>query len=194
MLYGFAATAKPCPRVLSPGASLLAKYQEQGTECSEVTQGCLEDAQGCLEDAQGCLEDAQGCLEDAQGCLDKAKENLLLALKIAPELFESRYLLAQIFHQNQQWDKAIACYQHCLEQGDAVPQLHQNLADALYHKGELDEAETHYRVALALMPALAPALHGLAVLCHKQGDSERALDLYRKGLWRPQEMPSFITA
>ena len=63
-----------------------------------------------------------------------------------------------------------------------TPVSHYNLANLLSMRGDLDEAESHYRSALKLKPEFADAWYNLGVLKAKQGKPDDAAQCYAAAL------------
>ena len=64
-----------------------------------------------------------------------------------------------------------------------------NLAVALQAEGRLDEAIDHYRRAIALQPAYAPAYNNLGAALHAKGRHEEAIAMYQQALGLRPDYP-----
>ena len=73
------------------------------------------------------------------------------------------------------WKRALACT-------FSNSAAHNNLGQALYQKGELEEAIRQYKQALEINPAYKDAQNNLGVALFAKGDLEEAIAQYRKAL------------
>jgi tetratricopeptide (TPR) repeat protein len=72
--------------------------------------------------------------------------------------------------QNAVQGKTVGARDHCM------------IADALAHRGRIDEAMTHYRIALEISPNHAEAHNGLGLALASQGRTDKAIEHFRQAL------------
>ena len=78
-------------------------------------------------------------------------------------------------------EAALADYRKALELDPKCASAHANLAVAFVQAGKLDDAESHYRQALAGKPTAATH-NGLAYVLARQGRTDEAVAEYRKAI------------
>jgi tetratricopeptide (TPR) repeat protein len=99
------------------------------------------------------------------------------ALTVVLALFAGR-----TWARNADWHDARALYTSAVAVTPESAKAHHNLAVALQHDGELDEALAHYQEALALYPAYAAAAFGIGHLAMLRGDDAAALRRYHEAV------------
>jgi tetratricopeptide (TPR) repeat protein len=75
---------------------------------------------------------------------------------------------AGTWHRNVQYRSEISLWEDAVAKNATNPRAHVNLAFAYELQGEFDRAESQYREALAVQPALPWAEHGLNRIAHKR--------------------------
>ena len=147
----------------------------------------------------------------AAGDLNRAAALYQEALATLQLLGETGYPLAsllnnmsQVYQSLEQHEEALLCLNQALEiltsQEDAAPEIattHSNLALSLLSLGRNQDAKEHLDQALALFEAgdgprdahYGAALAAAAELAYREGDFQRAVDLYQKAL--PEIKSSF---
>jgi tetratricopeptide (TPR) repeat protein len=85
-------------------------------------------------------------------------------------------------NQTEGANARVRWYQAALAAAPANVAAHVNLAGALHHKGEVDEAIAYYRQAIALDPKLAQAHTNLGNALQIKGKVEEAIAGYRKAI------------
>ena len=100
-------------------------------------------------------------------------------------------LTLQSDYRLKQLDLSIAGFQHSLRTKPRDPQTHQQLGQALYAQGKIEDAIRHYRQALHLQPSNAEAHAYLANALVQQGNLEEAIHHYSLAL---DIQPDFVEA
>jgi tetratricopeptide (TPR) repeat protein len=86
------------------------------------------------------------------------------------------------WRQTHYWRNSTTLFEHSLAVAPEPAVMHNNLAIAYQLDGELEAAARHYRDAVRVDPAYAPALTNLAALLRRQGQVDQAAALYRRAL------------
>lgn len=110
--------------------------------------------------------------------IDLARGYLDRALHLAPhraQWWEHRGLIAALSGDHV---AAEAFYQRALSLSGGTASQHRNLADSLRLSAHVDEARTHYRLALDFDPSLRHALRALARISTEQGAQRDAADYW----------------
>lgn len=94
--------------------------------------------------------------------------------------------LGDTYRQQQQWHKAVSCYERAVALDSDLAQAHWGLARVLERLGKLDAATDRYFRALSLQPTLASAVElcRFGQLFLQQEQLEQALACYR---WAVQQ-------
>jgi len=80
------------------------------------------------------------------------------------------------------YDKAIYCFQKCVDMDGAHPQTHCRLAECLWKKGELEQARRHYLSDLRQSPGRTETLLDLGELLLDMGRVEEAGEKFRRAI------------
>lgn len=148
-----------------------------------------------------------GNLRQVQGQLPEAVEAYHRVLAMQPKLVAVHNNLGYTLQQQGLWEEAIACYKNALEVKPDCIEADVNWANALHalgklppekqphyaalnhdlgvsqkKAGDLKNAITYYRQAIALQPDLALAHYNLGVALQEQGKLEEAIDSYQQAL------------
>jgi tetratricopeptide (TPR) repeat protein len=99
---------------------------------------------------------------------------LALAVVLAFALGASR--------QARYWRDSTTLFERSLAVAPEPAVMHNNLAIAYQHDGNLEAAVRHYQAAVRVDPDYAPALTNLGALLRRQGQLEEAAALYRRAL------------
>jgi hypothetical protein len=75
---------------------------------------------------------------------------------------------AGTWNRNVQYRSEISLWEDAVAKNATNPRAHVNLAFAYELQGEFDRAESHYREALVVQPAMSWAEHGLNRIAHKR--------------------------
>jgi tetratricopeptide (TPR) repeat protein len=123
--------------------------------------------------AQAVLSGLAGDLLQAQGNTIEAEKAYEHALGLDPDYMDPYVALARMHLRNGNAAKAIAQYQAALEQNPQQPGIQTVLGTLFDQQQQPEQAEAHYRKALAIDPEFAPAANNLAYLL---ANSDRSLD------------------
>ncbi len=116
-------------------------------------------------------------LKDGAG----ADRHISRALNIEPRSEIALCHLGLVRMHQGRCDEAIAAYHAGIAINPSVPELHNNLGDALKER-DLDAAERAFSTATALRPDFAEALDSLGVIYFFKGRLEDALDKFDEAL------------
>jgi tetratricopeptide (TPR) repeat protein len=95
------------------------------------------------------------------------------------------------YQQSRLYRDPIELYETTLSQNPGNWLLHNNLANELGLRGKIDEAKSHYELALQAKPNYAEANVNLGVLLAREGRYVQAIRLYENAL---QENPDYVQA
>ncbi|TSD00496.1 MAG: O-GlcNAc transferase [Candidatus Peregrinibacteria bacterium Greene1014_49] len=85
------------------------------------------------------------------------------------------------FSQSRVWQSSTALFTHALSLYPTAQAAHNNLGTVYYRKGDLAEAEEHYKQAIAIRP-LASTWSNLGTLYRRQGKLQEALTSFREAI------------
>ncbi|OGJ68028.1 hypothetical protein A3G69_01070 [Candidatus Peribacteria bacterium RIFCSPLOWO2_12_FULL_53_10] len=85
------------------------------------------------------------------------------------------------FSQSRLWQGSIPLFTHALSLYPTAQTAHNNLGTVYYQKGDLENAEEHYKQAIALRP-LASTWSNLGTLYRKQGKLQESLISFREAI------------
>lgn len=105
----------------------------------------------------------QAVAQIGRGDLAGAHAALTALLRESPNHPDLLQLLGIVHRRAGRFADAIAHFRASLAQSEKQPHVHNNLASALAASGERDQAEKHYRRALALDAGFADAQYNLAL-------------------------------
>lgn len=115
-----------------------------------------------------------------QGMLHSAKTSTLNTLKLHPSSVRGYNLLGIIEGNLQEYEDAIAAFQHALKIDPRSVKTHNNLANIYIAMRQADLAEKELRASLRLDPASTDANYNLGVLLMAQGNPAQAIPYLRK--------------
>lgn len=159
-------------------------------------RGEVQEAAACLRLALTHLPRSIHILNDlallllSAGQTGAAGDHLERALEIAPQ---SAMLLCNlgIVRKNQgRTDDAIAAYRRAVAADPSIPEVHNNLGDALKEIDRVAAAEA-FEASLRLRPNFAEALDGLGALLVVQDRLDEAVDKFSQAL---AAQPNFLRA
>lgn len=113
---------------------------------------------------------------------DKALVDFEAAVKKDPKLDNSWYEMALVYHQRENYNKAIDAYSKAIE---LKPENHFywfGRCTSRLFVNKLKEAETDCKKALELKPGYVPALSSLGRVYEDSKQKQKALETYRKVL------------
>jgi protein O-mannosyl-transferase len=100
-------------------------------------------------------------------------------------------LMALTQKQIQYWKNSITLFTHTLEVTSNNPISHNNLGNALFKKGQTDDAIEHYLEALRIKPDYVDAHNNLAAAFFRKGNVELAIRHFKKAI---QINPNYVDA
>ncbi|OFX08704.1 MAG: hypothetical protein A2516_04390 [Alphaproteobacteria bacterium RIFOXYD12_FULL_60_8] len=109
---------------------------------------------------------------------DEALFQVERALRELGERAELVVLRGTLRRARGEEDAAIADFKHSLELEPSA-EVHNDLGNMMRRRGLKEEAETHYRAAIALNPKLSDALNGMGILRKEARDLEGAVAYYK---------------
>lgn len=113
----------------------------------------------------------------------QAEEHLQYAIKLRPEYPDAINNLGNVYLATEQWDKAIAQFEKCLNfilYQPNFPQVYTNLGIAYMNMGDLQKAEDSLRTAIRLNHKFCPARLNLGDLLGKRNKKHEAIREYEK--------------
>src|SRR6266446_1024519 len=114
------------------------------------------------------------------GALSEAMVHFQAGAALAPRDAHMHYDLAKTFWLQNKPDEAIPEYELCLHLNPrpALAALVQSeLGEISYRKGQIEQAQQHYRAAINLDPSRTQTYVTLAALLYSQGKADAALEL-----------------
>lgn len=126
--------------------------------------------------------------------VERRFEEARLALARAVELEPDRAFfwerLAEFYQWTEQYEAAIPCWQRVLAlEPEAGSRPRLALGRALHERNRVQEAEEHYRAAVAAKPGSAKAQIDLGRLCQEQGRFAEAEAAYRAAIREEPALP-----
>jgi len=125
-----------------------------------------------------------GLIEKDSGHYNLALRRFDAALAAVPTYFLALHNRALTLKLAERLDEAIDGYRTALAIRDDVPELHYNLANALYESGAFQAALDHYRRAIALRPDYPDAHKTLNRLLWEHEHKDSYLLSYREAITR----------
>jgi protein O-mannosyl-transferase len=122
-----------------------------------------------------------GILREKQGRLDEAKQQLLQAEALAPYDFAPYAELGHLYSQEGHLAEAAKQLKFSAAQMND-PISWDDLGDLYFRLGQLDNAESAYRSALASNQFDSQSHIGLGQIYEKRGDATKAVEEYKSGL------------
>jgi tetratricopeptide (TPR) repeat protein len=133
----------------------------------------------------------EGRIYIAQGDWAKAETALRAAIAADANLTASYYLLANVFTQSKQQDKAIIQLEQLIAKNPKEDRALMLLGMLQQEKREWKSAQATYERLLAINPGFVPALNNLAVLYSEEaGQLDKAYELAQKARQLVPEDPS----
>jgi tetratricopeptide (TPR) repeat protein len=113
---------------------------------------------------------------------DLAHKYLKKAIQIAPNSSGVLNAIANVYQNQEDFRKAIEFYLKALRLERTKPDFHLNLAISLEGLKKNFLASQIYQRCIHLNPQYTPCINNYAYLCHRNGDTERAIDFYVRSL------------
>jgi Flp pilus assembly protein TadD len=122
---------------------------------------------------------------------DDARQHFSAALEGDPLRWKSHNGLGMIADMNGDYESAVAHYRQALDTPPEAEQpdkslLLNNLGYSLYLSGDWLGAQQHFHKALKYNPGLDRAWQNLGLVYTRKGEYERALDVYRNVMEKPE--------
>ncbi|MGV6852872.1 MAG: tetratricopeptide repeat protein [bacterium] len=114
------------------------------------------------------------------GDLELAEQLYKDVLNKQADQVDALQLLANIYHQMQQYKLAIAYLKKAINLQNDVAEFHFNLGVSYQQLGEHSSAQKAYQRALDLHPDYVDALNNLATMLQDSGDIESAISLLKR--------------
>jgi tetratricopeptide (TPR) repeat protein len=118
-------------------------------------------------------------IEKCNKILENHPENPDLHVELGDILFEKH---TNIYHASHTIDDSITQYQYALEMKTSSSQIHYRLGKALFHKGEFDKAQNHFKIALKYTPEYAEAFFMMGVVESKRDNISEAIYYFEKSI------------
>jgi protein O-mannosyl-transferase len=80
------------------------------------------------------------------------------------------------------WQSSRTLFAHAVSLTPGNDLAHSNLAHALFHEGDFDEAADHYEEAIRIRPEQASHVSNYGVVLERQGKTQEAMEQYRKAI------------
>jgi protein O-mannosyl-transferase len=113
-------------------------------------------------------------------CTDRLTKNSVVPGALAAVVLGGLSLLT--WNQTWVWHNSETLWMHALSVGPRSSYAHNNLGNALFERGKIEEATNHYRDALQINPGHAKAHNNLANGLVNQGKLDEAIVHYREAL------------
>jgi len=120
---------------------------------------------------------------------ERAEEMFYLARLFRDQCPDCYHHLGLSLAEREKWDKAIWCYRRALDLDEGYPQVELRIAEALWHKGELEGARQNYLLALRKDPGDTETLLELGELLIEMGRSQEAGEKFRRAIELAPERP-----
>ena len=120
------------------------------------------------------------CWRRAPASTDRLAKNSVVPGALASAVLGGLSLLT--WNQVRHWHNSETLWTHALSVGPRSSYAHNNLGNALFERGKIEEAANHYRDALQFNPGHAKAHNNLANALVNQGKLDEAIVHYREAL------------
>jgi tetratricopeptide (TPR) repeat protein len=114
----------------------------------------------------------------------KAQEALEKAVALDPELYEAWGFLGLVYREQQYYDQAIKVFERIINSGGKAEnykfRIYNYLAETYKAKGDFENTEKFYKVAISLLPAHPDAYGSLGNLYLEQERFEEAEEMFTK--------------
>ena len=154
------------------GFTRLLSAQNALTKARDEVKNELEGYRNRFENLEsGTQQQLAAKQAEMQASITSQRENTSKAL-----LANALLPLGERQYKAQDYEGALNTYERALVLDEANPVIHQRLGYVYTQKGLLDQAEYHYKRAIALEENFAPALAGLGFVYRRRGEEvERAM-------------------
>lgn len=121
---------------------------------------------------------------------EKAEEMFYLARLYKDECPHCYYNMGCSLAARHQYDKAIACWQKTLDLDSEHPDVHIRISEAMWARGDLEQARRHYLASLRQDPGNTQTLLDLGGLLVDMGRIDEAGEKFRRAIELSPEMPA----
>ena len=121
---------------------------------------------------------------------EKAEEMFYLARLYKEHCPRCYYYMGCSLHARGLFDKAIYCWRKTLDFDDEHPDAHVRIAEALWSKGELEQARRHYLAGLRQDPGSIDTLLDLGELLVEMGRIDEAGEKIRRAIEMAPDEPA----
>lgn len=136
---------------------------------------------------------SQALQHHQRGELDAAESIYRQILATSPRHPDALNLLGCVELARGDRDRAIPLIERAVAVAPRVPIYHENLAEAYYRSGRIQQAESECRRALALDPARSQALNRLGLIAIDRRDYEAALEHLSRALRHKPAYPEAMS-
>ena len=121
---------------------------------------------------------------------EKAEEMFYLARLYKEHCPRCYYYMGVSLNERAAYDKAIFCWRKTLDLDEDHPEAHVRIAEALWAKGELEQARRHYLAGLRQDPGSTDTLLDLGELLVEMGRSDEAGEKIRRAIEMSPDEPA----
>ncbi len=123
-----------------------------------------------------------GVLQFQRGNHGLAEKLISQALEIAPDYADAHYNLGKVHHENDEFDKAISCYETAISYDSESPESYNQLGLAEEQRGSLSAAKKSYESALEHQPEFLDALNNLGNVLRLLERPEDAIKHFKRAI------------
>ncbi len=117
-----------------------------------------------------------------QGKVDAARKEFTTILSLDPNNANGYYFLGVMYAVDHDMAQAVTYLRKAQSVGSDDPETHFRLAQAFAGMGMQANARLEYERALAISPKFLKAINGLGWLYYNNGDTDKAISLWKKVL------------
>ncbi|MFZ5564745.1 MAG: tetratricopeptide repeat protein, partial [Thermodesulfobacteriota bacterium] len=129
-----------------------------------------------------------GCVLMSQpGKMDEAHDIFAVLMQTGPDYPETPFNFARTLFHKGDYDRALRYYSTLLKDYPDISQkllmdIHYDMGMILTERKQFDEAEAHFRKALALKPASPEGFNDLGILMRRAGKLDKAIDAFSEAI------------
>lgn len=120
---------------------------------------------------------------------ERAEEMFYLARLYMEHCPHCYYNIGCSLFDRELYDKAIYCWQKTLDLDELHPEVHLRIAEAMWNKGDFEQARRHYLSGLRQDPGCLEALLDLGELLCEMGRNEEAGEKFRRAIEMAPDKP-----
>lgn len=121
---------------------------------------------------------------------DRAEEMFYLGRLFKEHCPDCYHNLGLSLFERGRYERAIWCWRRTLDLDEAYPEVERRIAEALWHKGELEPARQHYLAALRRDPGDTDTLLDLGELLVEMGRVDEAGEKFGRAIELAPERPA----